>query len=279
MKKITFKVYKEAIIKQYLIAQKEDASGILSIPTPAQLRDFCSLKCDRVLSTSDEEVMKLFFETRADETLKRSIEHCNIDKFRPIISFLKGEKDTENQTRVGVAAIIVDFKPRPYSVFLNVGNINEDVSPSNDSIKTDNVADEFKSKVSIVKGQNKRWLYLASGILGLFCIAFVVKSYVSPEKQCMQWQKDHYEMVECQCEINNLFASAPVIPFDDDINELNKLAACDTTTFFKGGKAVVWYCKVNGEPDFFDRPGFHPITGKALRPVTNYIINKYVKGK
>ena len=117
MKKNTFKAYKEAIIKRYDEAQKEDLSGILVTPTPAQLRDFCNMKCDRGLSSADEEVMKVFFETKIDETLKRSIENCNIDKFKPIISFLKGEKDTENQARVGLSAILVDFKPRPFLKF------------------------------------------------------------------------------------------------------------------------------------------------------------------
>ena len=68
--------------------------------------------------------MKVFFETQPDEKLKKSIERCNIDKFKPIISFLKGEKDTENRYRVGLAAILVDFKPRPYSLYQGV-NIKE----------------------------------------------------------------------------------------------------------------------------------------------------------
>ena len=95
----------------------------------------------------------------------------------------------------------------------------------------------------------------------------------------MQWQSNHYEPIDCHEEVNSLFDGTPIIPFDEDINELNKLNVCDTTTFFKAGKAIVWYCKVDGKPEFFDDPGFHPITGGALRPITQYIINKYIKGK
>ncbi|UPT71056.1 MAG: hypothetical protein M0D53_01165 [Flavobacterium sp. JAD_PAG50586_2] len=277
MKKITFKAYKEAILKQYLVAQKSDASGILSTPTPAQLRDFCILKCNNGLSLADKEVMMAFFGTKNDETLKRSIEHCNIDKFRPVISFLKGEKETENQTRVGLAAIIVDFKPRPYTVFLNDGKIDDDIASgrSNNTKAVDESGeDAIKKRTSY-----KRWAYIALAILGLFSFTYIVKCFVWPEKQCMQWQKDHYEMVDCQCEINTLFASAPVIPLDEDIIELNNLKVCDTTIFFRAGKAIIWYCKVDGKPEFFDEPGFHPITGNGLRPVTQYIIDKYVKGK
>lgn len=96
----------------------------------------------------------------------------------------------------------------------------------------------------------------------------------------MQWQKDHYEPIDCQSEVNSLYASAPIVPFDEDLVELNKLDVCDTTTFYKGGKAIVWYCKMDSETiECFDDPGFHPITGKALRPITGYIIDKYVRQK
>ena len=68
-----------------------------------------------------------------------------------------------------------------------------------------------------------------------------------------------------------------IIPFDENTSSLKKINVSDTTTFFKGDKAIIWYSKVNGKPDFFNGPGYHPITGKGLKPVTIYIINKYVK--
>lgn len=274
MKKNTFKSYKEAIIKQYAIAQKEDVSGILSSPTPAQLRDFCSLLCGKGLTLADEELMKGFFETKPDESLKRSIERCNIDKFRPLISFLKGEKDTENQTRVGLSAIIVNFQSRPYAKFLGnkiVSTETESNSKANLIVKEGILNDDPR------KGLYKRWQYLILGIVGVFSVGYVVKDVVLPEKQCMQWQSDHYELVDCQNKVDSLYSSVPIIPTDEKAIELKKIIVSDTTTFFEGGKAKIWYCKVDGLPEFFDGPGFHPITGKGLRPVTDYIIEKYVK--
>ena len=278
MKKNTFKSYKEAIIKQYAIAQKEDVSGILSSPTPAQLRDFCILLCDKGLTLADEELMKVFFETKPDESLKRSIERCNIDKFKPVISFLKGEKDTENLTRVGLSAIIVDFEPRPFAKFLgHASRSNEKESyPKSDLIDKETIQ-ELTIKDDPRKGLYRRWMYLILSIVGVFSVGYVVKDVVLPEKQCMQWQSDHYEMVDCQNNVDGLYSSAPIIPTDLKAIELKKIIVSDTTTFFEGGKAKIWYCKVDGLPEFFDGPGFHPITGKALRPVTDYIIGKYVK--
>lgn len=278
MKKNTFKSYKEEIIKRYSLAQAEDLSGILTTPTPAQLRDFCVMKCDKGLTKADEELMKAFFRTKSSESLKHSIELCNIDKFRPIISFLKNEKDTENQIRVGLAAIIVDFNPRPFAKF---SGLDKEVMTEESISKHtyEEIIQGFKVEDEPSGGLYKRWLYLILGILGLFSFGYAVKSFVSPEKQCMQWQDGHYELVDCSGEINSLYSSAPIVPFDDKAQELNKLTVCDTTPFFEGGKPKIWYCKVNGKPEFFDGPGLHPITGKGLKPVTPYIINKYVKKK
>lgn len=272
MKKNTFKSYKEEIIKKYAIAKIEDPTGILDMPTPAQLRDFCSIKCDKGLNAADEEVMKVFFETQPDEKLKKSIERCNIDKFKPIISFLKGEKDTENRYRVGLAAILVDFKPRPYTLYQGV-NIKESKNNEIENIKIE--------KATVYNNPNqtssKRWLLISTVLLGIFGLGFAVKSYILPEKQCMQWQNDHYEKINCLSETNSLYSSYSIIPFDENTSTLKKINVSDTTTFFKGDKAIIWYSKVNGKPDFFNGPGYHPITGKGLKPVTIYIINKYVK--
>ncbi|WP_291130970.1 hypothetical protein [Flavobacterium sp. UBA7682] len=278
MKKITFKVYKEEIIKRFALAKNEDASGILAKPTPALLRNLCSLKCVKGLKPADEELMRVFFETKPDENLKQSIERCNIDKFKPIISFLKGEKDTENPTRVGLAAILVDFEPRPYTLFMGNERIGNEVEskPHKDE---DHIIQGFTLEDSSNKGLYRRWQYLLFILLGIFCLGFVVKRIVYPEKQCMQWQNDHYEKIDCQSEINNLYAASPIVPFEKNTATLRKLTVCDTTTFYEGEKAIIWYCKVNGVPEYFDGPGFHPVTEKGLRPVTDYIISKYVRSK
>jgi hypothetical protein len=70
---------------------------------------------------------------------------------------------------------------------------------------------------------------------------------------------------------------ASIEPFREEVLKLKQIEVCDTTTFFKEGKPIVWYCKVDGKPEFFNTYGIHPETGKALRPVTKYIIEKYVK--
>ncbi|NNT71682.1 hypothetical protein HKT18_05570 [Flavobacterium sp. IMCC34852] len=274
MKKNTFKSYKEAILERYSLAQLEDLSGILATPTPAQLRDFCSMKCDKDLTKADEELMKAFFETKPDESLKHSISRCNIDKFKPIISFLKREKDTENQIRVGLAAIIIDFNPRPYAKYLGMA---KDGKVSRTPLPTNQVFTEKENKPTTTL--YKRVLYLILGFISLLSIGYVLKSFIAPEKQCMQWQKDHYEVMECDSKVNSLYATNSIKPIDEKLLDFKKIEVNNKTLFFEKGKAIVWYCKISDtEIDYFNGSGdgYHPVLNKSLRPITKYIIDKYV---
>lgn len=266
MRKITFKDYKQALQAHYEAVKINDITGILLEPTPAQMRQLSSLKNEEGLGNADEEVMRAFFETNKDDSLKLSIRRCNIDKFKPIIQFLKAERDTENRTRVELAAILIDFTPRPYSKFAGLVNQNPELNSP-------------KSDIETVKPKNrlsKKVMYLLLGLIGVLSIGYVVKDKFLREKQCMQWQYDHYEEVDCLNEAEALF-NLPKEPLKKEILGLKKIDVCDTTLFFENGKAKVFYCKVKGVPEYFNGSGYHPTENKPLRPITAYIIKKYVK--
>lgn len=98
------------------------------------------------------------------------------------------------------------------------------------------------------------------------------------QKQCMQWSNDHYEKVTCDLEVNGLGSFNVVEPFDKTVFDLKKIKVCDTTPFFnKNGDAIVWYGKTANGIDFFNGHGRHPENNSPLKPVTRYILNKYVK--
>ena len=80
---------------------------------------------DNSISKNDENIFRLFFKVKVEQNLRKEIEYCDIGKFKPIISFLKGEKDSDNVTRIELAAILVDFNPRPYAKYLQNGNIGQ----------------------------------------------------------------------------------------------------------------------------------------------------------
>lgn len=95
--------------------------------------------------------------------------------------------------------------------------------------------------------------------------------YRSGEQECMLWKQDHFEQVSC----SGSLAEEPLNPVR--LEKFKKLQVSDTTTFFKNGKPRVWYDKSNGELEFFSSPGIHPENGKTLKPISEYMIGKYVR--
>lgn len=287
MTKITFNSYKEAIQNHYDIVKNSDLTSVLLTPSPAQLRNYCAMLVDKGLTATDEEIFKAFFETKKDEKLKKSIELCNTDKFKTIISFLKDKRDSEIALRIEMASIMVDFLPRPYANFLNsdLRSINNGeknqiikIEDENYAVKENKNEHDFTAtqvgKHERIKKNVARGFI---GIIGTVSIGLATKTFIAQEPQCMQWQKNHYDIVDCNKNQHSLLQQNDIIPFDEHQIKLVKIQVSDTTTFFKMGKPLYWYCKVNGKPEFFNTHGVHPETGKALKPVSSYIIEKYVK--
>jgi hypothetical protein len=86
----------------------------------------------------------------------------------------------------------------------------------------------------------------------------------------MQWQKDHYEAVG----FVDLYST---MPLNKNMLTFRKIKICDTTTFFKHNKPILWYSKTGNQLDFLNGPGFNPYNEKPLKPTTLYMIDKYIK--
>jgi len=284
MNTTTFKDYKQAIKEQYKVAREQEVSGILADPSPAQMRNLCLIIYDSRLTRADEQIFRLFFEAKETEELKKVIIHCNIDRFKPIISFLKGTKDSNDKIRIEMAAIIVNYPHRPYGIHSKSEGccvVGMDLDkPANLGVKvqTTGLQDNHPEipQFGLVKSRNK---WVAVVLIAVAAISgFALSKIVFKEKQCMQWQNNHYELVDCtELKQMNLLANE-IVPLDKDLVDFKKVEVSDTTTFFKNGKPVYWYCKVNGKLDFFNTVGngTHPVSGKSLKPVSKYIIEKYV---
>ena len=99
------------------------------------------------------------------------------------------------------------------------------------------------------------------------------QSFMSRNGNCMYWTGEQYQPISCDQKVSD----TPIVPLDTVIlAQLKKITNPDTITTQCLGK--VWYVKINGEPEFYTSNGFHPVyTDKRLRPITPYIINKYVR--
>ena len=279
MKQDLLEEYKKAIKQQF----EEEKSGMYSShllqPSRAKLRQLCVERFKGNNQVNDLNAFKFFFGFEFGEGNLNKLK-SETDRFRPIENFFKGSTDTSDIATINLAAILVDFNPRPFLKFGKNDIVTNKVlvaKKTNEIIISNEDKLVSQEPLSIVKkDKKKKVVYALFGFLGLFSLSYTAKDIVFPEKQCMQWQNNHYELLDCSSEVKSLYTSTPIIPLDEDTKQLNKIAVSDTTTFFKAGKPVIWYYKVDGVPEFFDKSGFHPVKEKALKPVTQYIIDKYV---
>lgn len=91
-------------------------------------------------------------------------------------------------------------------------------------------------------------------------------------RECMYWSNDHYESVFCDDPVKKDNS----IALNEDLTVLfMKITKPDTLTV-ENALGKVWYDKSNKKVEFFTHHGTHPVNGKTLKPVTKYIIEKYV---
>lgn len=287
MSKITFEGYKSAVKAQYEVIKEEDVSGILLNPTPAQLRYLCLMIFDRSLSNADENIFKLFFNVAGETSLRKSIENCDIARFRPVISFLKGEKDSGNSARIELAAILVGFSPRPYNTYLHKASItkggNSIVSlgvDQDESVGANSALGQWVEKGLERRNYGrtaKNKVVAFAVLLSLFFMGYTVKNVVFPKKECMVWSGNHYEAVDCINEKAGVENFTSRIVLNENLLSFKQIEVNANTIFFIKGKPVVWYGKsVNRNYQYFNQPGLHPETGKTLKPISEYIIKKYI---
>ena len=89
--------------------------------------------------------------------------------------------------------------------------------------------------------------------------------------ECMVWKENHYEEVECEETSPQMNA----VPYNEAVFQLKKITKPDTLNF-ENALDKVWYNKSNGEVEFFTNYGLHPENGKTLKPVSEYILTKYI---
>jgi hypothetical protein len=289
MKKNTLEAYKEAIKEKYEVEKSGIHSSFLLQPSRARLRNLCFELLKENANETDLMCFKAFLGFEFD------VNHLNklkglTDKFRPVETFLKGETDLNDVASANIAAVLVGFTPRPYLKFSSLAVdfpqkthfteshlILTQAQPSEIIKKT--ASNELNSEKSPPL-QNlffrKPFLFM----IPLFVCLIVFYGYkIYNQKECMQWNEDHYERVDCKTEQAGLLQSVEKIALNETVFVLRKITVSENTTFFKNEKPQVWYCKKNKKVEFFNGPGFHPENGKVLKPITTYMINKYVVKK
>ena len=125
-------------------------------------------------------------------------------------------------------------------------------------------------KQNIIVSSVKKW-----GIPAIISATIASGFYISGglnTENCIIWKNNHYEKIDCNSKIKNISINNSI-----DIDNFKKIKPTVNSTFFIKDKPVIWYGKSkNGEMEYFSARGIHPVTGKELKPITQYIIDKYV---
>jgi hypothetical protein len=291
--------YKSLVVQDY---QKKRVDNILHSglidPSPARLRDACLEICRDRYSDKDERTLKEFFGQGSDKAAcLRAIERLEAAKFKPLAKFLNKLTGNTERKNIELLAWLVDFKGRPFEY----GKKYIPPDPKNSQDKSQGPSSELTIKVQeneagqkgdkilnpTPSGQervNKRSRRLIVTIT--ISVAFGMIVYllwinkpstpvVTGREACMFWAHDHYQPVSCSMKLENTL----VIGLDSEmIAHFKKINRPDTITLNAIGS--VWYVKYRGTIEFYTDSGFHPIDPNLrLKPITAYIIRKYIHGE
>lgn len=120
-------------------------------------------------------------------------------------------------------------------------------------------------------------LSIALSILVLAITAMITVYILNDQTRWMVWQDDHY--VEVDFDTKKYQLNHLKIFKEERVTLFKKVSPiCEETIFFNDDSSIaIWYGKdKNKELEYFTALGLHPKTGKPLKPITAYMINKYI---
>jgi len=152
----TLEEFKKGIKNKYEIEKEAEHFDYLYSPSRGKLRDLCWLIFEKNPTKEDLNVFRNLFCLDFDHTKKNKFKEQK-DKFRPIETFFKGETDPSNIDAINLAAILVDFQPRPFKRF-NEKWRNGETKLAENAVRI-NLAAEVENEVielkSFVKNENE----------------------------------------------------------------------------------------------------------------------------
>lgn len=304
----TSETYKKEILEKYKSEKGGEVNIYIAEPTSANIRAACILLLNKRNSITDNHILNHFFHFKNENNKLNEIQDFDVDKFKPIVNFLKGRAKSTSTQNIELISWLIDFRPRPLQEYLSNKN-HSALNPENlltkqeheinegedeDGWTNDNLIKEGIQKVKEKRIKRSKWLFLGS-----FCIIFLIMLMTwlfqtdgifkrkqidnglnaELENRCMTWAINRYEEVSCNTKPYSEYGTE-VLGYDEvKIKNFKKIDVNMATEFFAStnNKPLVWYTKnKNGEIEYFTSPGLHPITGKTLDEITTYIIQKYV---
>ena len=125
-----FDDYLKEVLAAYAAKKNEgDLSQNLLHPTPGKLRDECLIVYRERSIPQDDSILRLFFAyTDKDKGYTKGIENFNVDEFRQIPKILSGKVTTPGVKYIDLLAWLIDFSPRPSTIYYKTKRSNIDTS-------------------------------------------------------------------------------------------------------------------------------------------------------
>jgi hypothetical protein len=130
------------------------------------------------------------------------------------------------------------------------------------------------------KEDNKFIFFLKNNKITLTISSLIIASvfiYSSATKQrWMVWQDEEY--IEVDFDVKRYKVDQIKLYKEERIESFKKINTDSNTVFFNDdGSVNIWYGKnYKKELEYFTDLGLHPETRKTLKPITVYMINKYI---
>lgn len=114
--------YKKAVLAHYEAIKNDLHSDFLLHPTTARLRSLCTVLFDS-LNADDRVIFTRFFKPDSlDANLSfNDVAKFDIDKFKPLLGFMKSEATPRKTVVIELLAILIDYQPRPLKKFSKIG--------------------------------------------------------------------------------------------------------------------------------------------------------------
>lgn len=126
----------------------------------------------------------------------------------------------------------------------------------------------FKKSVQKSNKSERKYVFI---ILTLVVILIATILFFN-RKKCMKWQVDRYVKIHCE--------EATAKPIDQRLlTSFKKVQPnCEPDIYFhKDGSPKVWYYKIGKRDlELFSMPGIHPVNGKTLNGITEYMVNEHL---
>jgi len=257
---------------------------LISICLPSQFCSFIILKIKVIVHK--EVILEAFEKARNDKMKETGIEPSVSNCASYISDYIEEESDfpygerslrdlykkakTENKSVEIKQPQVVDALCK-FLGFIDYRDFLKKNSTDKESKEKINFKESLNSSEGVLNKRN----VIAFAVTVLIVISGVI--YFSIDRQrWMIWEEDHY--LEVPFNTGKLKSGALKLYRKNRVKYFKKVAVnCNTEFFNKGNSVNIWYGKnAKKELEYFNSEGLHPETGKTLKPITKYMIDKYI---